>query len=501
MKRSVLFSLSTVALIAAVACSAPSKGALILAISTDMQAPKDVDVVSVYVETAGVVKFNYLGRVLPDGTVSLPSTLAIVEPDDDTAQVRIRVTAFQTQSDGSANARVLRDVLTTVPHERTALLRVPLNLLDFGNVTRDAPRHPRPRSAERRARGRHDDVRADDPVPTDPGYLMPKCDYNQLQQTSVAGSCVSATVDSTSAPDYSDDQVFGPGGTLGNSPACFDVAKCFHQAMQMDMSAITMADDGSCSFAITPSETGQSWNCALATTDGTGNCIGANGGPPCLVPLESDQDEGFTVHPGTNVTMVAGACQKLFNGAQLLLDKSSCQTKVESSPICQPMSAGAQDAGVALDASIARDSGSISNEGDSSAPFADAGVGGSSGGASSGATSTGCPGSYNLSCTDTCVGPGCATCGNSLTLEVTVSSEATANLLGAAVSGPDGFSDAGTCSATLTATTGALATACAGPWNVTVGLATNNVPNTVSITCVAKGSPECQWSQCLIPTP
>src|SRR5580698_6419315 len=93
-------------------CSAPSKGALILAISTDMQAPKDIDVVSVYITTNGTPKFDYLGRVLPDGTVSLPSTLAIVEPDAPDAQVRIRVIAFQTQSSGDANARVLRDVLT-----------------------------------------------------------------------------------------------------------------------------------------------------------------------------------------------------------------------------------------------------------------------------------------------------------------------------------------------------------------------------------------------------
>src|SRR5258708_10083298 len=98
-------------------CSAPSKGALVLAISTDMQAPKDVNVVSVFITSSSVVKFDYLGRVLPDGTVALPATLAIVEPDDPTAELRIRVTAFQNQT-----ARVLRDVQTTVPHQRTALL-------------------------------------------------------------------------------------------------------------------------------------------------------------------------------------------------------------------------------------------------------------------------------------------------------------------------------------------------------------------------------------------
>src|SRR5580700_11605132 len=119
-------------LAAAASCSAPGKGALMLAISTDMQTPKDLDVVSVFVESGGVVKFDYLGRVLPDGTLTLPSTLAIVQPENPNAQVHIRVTAFQTQGT-QENARVLRDVLTTVPTAGTALLRLPLDFLDDGS--------------------------------------------------------------------------------------------------------------------------------------------------------------------------------------------------------------------------------------------------------------------------------------------------------------------------------------------------------------------------------
>ncbi len=96
------------------ACSAPSKGGLMLAISTDMQTPKDVNVVSVFISTNGTPKLDYLGRVLPDGTVALPATIAVVEPDSPNAEVRIRVIGFQEQK-----ARVLRDVLTTVPHEKS----------------------------------------------------------------------------------------------------------------------------------------------------------------------------------------------------------------------------------------------------------------------------------------------------------------------------------------------------------------------------------------------
>ena len=53
-------------------CSAPSKGALMLAISTDMQTPKDIDIVSVYVAADSVPKFDYLGRVLPNVSVRQP---------------------------------------------------------------------------------------------------------------------------------------------------------------------------------------------------------------------------------------------------------------------------------------------------------------------------------------------------------------------------------------------------------------------------------------------
>ena len=134
-----LLPVAVVGVGAALSCSTPSKGALILSVSTDLQTPKDIDVIALYVTTDGAAKFDYLGRVLPDGTVSLPATLAIVEPDNPAAQVRVRAVAFKVQPDGSASAQVVRDVLTTVPHQRTALLRMPLNFLDLGSAQGTLP--------------------------------------------------------------------------------------------------------------------------------------------------------------------------------------------------------------------------------------------------------------------------------------------------------------------------------------------------------------------------
>jgi hypothetical protein len=304
-------------------CSAPAKGSLMLAITTDMRTPKDIDVVSVYVSTNGVPRFDYLGRVLPDGTVSLPSTLAIVEPDDPSAQVHIRVTAFQTQADGSARARVLRDVVTTVPHQRTSLLRLPLSFLDDGSARGTLP----PRLVPDSARGVPEGDTAYDPttpLPSDPGYLSTACDFTR-QETSVAGTCRSASVDSNRLDPYSDGAVFGDGGTAA-SPSCFDVSGCLAQAQP-----ITSVDMGTCSFPIAAGEDGKDWNCGLLTTDGTGTCAGNK----CFVPLDSDPVTGFTVQPGVRVTMTPGVCKKLAAGVTLYVDRSSCATKVAASPVCE----------------------------------------------------------------------------------------------------------------------------------------------------------------------
>src|SRR5687767_15699577 len=91
------------------ACS-KDKSAIMLAVNTDMKAPKDVNAVSVTISTNNTVKHNVIGRVTPQGDILLPATLAVVEPDEENASIRIRVMAFQERK-----ARVLRDVRTSIP--------------------------------------------------------------------------------------------------------------------------------------------------------------------------------------------------------------------------------------------------------------------------------------------------------------------------------------------------------------------------------------------------
>jgi hypothetical protein len=348
------FALAT-SVLAPLSCSAPGKGALILAISTDMQTPKDVDVISVYVETDSQPKFDYLARVLPDGSVSLPSTLAVVEPDKLGAQVRIRVIAFQEQK-----ARVLRDVLTTVPHQRTSLLRLPLDFLDDGSVTGTLPVQYLPVSPTHPNGAPDGDTlfQPADPVPTDPGYMQARCDFT-MQQTSIGGQCQDMHVDSSTLPEYTDALVYGDGGSM-LSPACFDVPTCFAGAVAVQ---VTMSGAG-CSFPLPQKANASNLNVALAT-QGTGTPVGGQN----LVPLESDTGEGFTVQ-GQTVTLVPGVCTKLQSAGTSLVVATSgaCAAKTEATPVCEPNST--LDAGMVTADSGSSDSSTppdASNNGDGAA--------------------------------------------------------------------------------------------------------------------------------------
>lgn len=320
---------------AALSCSAPSKGGLMLAISTDMQTPKDINVVSVFITTGGKPKFNYIGRVLPDGTVALPATLAVVEPDQANAQVRIRVTAFQEQT-----ARVLRDVLTTVPHGQTSLLRLPLSFLDDGSATGMLPTQYLPLGVGGKGGA---NAAPEGDTGFDPTTIPSKCNFEKTQQTSINGKCVSATVDSSQLPPYDPSQVYGDGGLKANGAptSCFDAERCFAGAMP-----VTGLDPGTCTFPLPSGADPAALNLALANPT-TGACVAAG---QCYVPLVNDRDEGWTIQ-GSTVTLPAGVCAKLGGGVTLVA-ASACATETASEPLCE--STG-MDAGVFLDATAEAD--------------------------------------------------------------------------------------------------------------------------------------------------
>ncbi|MGH7439536.1 MAG: hypothetical protein ACRENE_27930 [Polyangiaceae bacterium] len=300
-------------------CSAPAKGSLMLAVSTDMQAPKDVDLLSVFVTSDSAVKLDYLGRVAPAGSLTLPATLAIVQPDNPDAQLNIRVTFFKGQT-----ARVTRDIVTTVPRNRTALLRVSLGYLDDGDVTGTLPAQYLPGPTAGGASVPDGDTNYS-PIDEPGAVLSTTCPFGS-SETSIDGECVDNAVDSSKLPDYSDDAVFGSGGAKASVPVdCFDVATCFGTA-----TPVVGLDRSQCTLPLPAGANAASFNLALQTS-ATGACVATG---TCYVPLVSDATAGWSVSGGT-VKLLPGVCKKMNATGAQLVQAVACPTRTLSDPVCE----------------------------------------------------------------------------------------------------------------------------------------------------------------------
>ena len=290
-----------------------------LAVSTDMQAPKDVDLLSVFVTSDSAVKLDYLGRVLPAGTLALPATLAIVQPDNPDAQLNIRVTFFKGQT-----ARVVRDIVTTVPRTRTALLRVSLGYLDDGDVTGTLPARYLPGSTAGGASIPDGDT-IYSPIDEPGAVLSTTCDFGS-SLTGVDGVCVDSAVDSSKLPDYSDDAVFGSGGARDGVPVnCFDVKKCFAAA-----APVAGLDKTECTYALPAGTKASTFYMALKTS-ATGACVATG---TCSVPLVSDATAGWSISGGT-VKLLPGVCKKMAATGAQLVQAAACPTEKTSDPVCE----------------------------------------------------------------------------------------------------------------------------------------------------------------------
>jgi hypothetical protein len=309
------------------AACAGKKGGLMLAINTDMKAPKDVNIVSVHIQTGSAVKHNFIGRVTPDGEVLLPATLAIAEPDDPNQSIRVRVVAFQENK-----PRVLRDVRTTVPRDgRIALLRIPLAFVNDGiSVSGSLPTELLPPKAsggpvgatDAGANGDGGNVGklADEFNPYDPttSGVTPGC--ADPDQTYIDGTCQDSFVDSSTLPDFSEEAVFGPGG-LG---ACFDAKRCF-----ADAAPLAVEGGATCRVTLGAGANPASVNLALVTRD-TGECITPG---KCFVPL--DQGDGGWKAEGNVVQLPPSACALVGRGAaEVYASLRACPAKTVANPAC-----------------------------------------------------------------------------------------------------------------------------------------------------------------------
>ena len=299
---------------------------LFVSLHTDLQVPKDFDVLSVYVSYDGAPETDFLGRTLPEGTVVFPSVLEIARPNAG-ATLRLRVTALKTQSAGGAQALILRDVVTTPPPRR-AVLRVDLNLLDIGSAEGTLPSAYVP--------GENGAPEGD--TVFDPTTLASSCDFSE-GMTSIDGQCASAAVDSSTLPSYDGPDAGGNQPSSVPASPCFDVTSCFAGA-----TPVQGLDAQTCSFPLPSGVDASHLNLAIQTPS-LGACLGAG---ECLVPLANDPAEGWVVNGG-NVQLPPAVCAKLGNGANLLTSGSACLAETPALDVCQSYGSSGDGADASLD--------------------------------------------------------------------------------------------------------------------------------------------------------
>jgi hypothetical protein len=113
------------------ACSGNKEplGALVVAVSSDMAIPKDIDHVGLSINVGDRNVFSVIDQVFQPGVARLPATIAVVAPKDGTqAFANVRLVGFS-----KGKAVIIRDARVGIPTQRRALFRLPLYFLSLGS--------------------------------------------------------------------------------------------------------------------------------------------------------------------------------------------------------------------------------------------------------------------------------------------------------------------------------------------------------------------------------
>lgn len=274
------------------ACSSndSTEGQLILAVQTDMSVPEDVDKVRIEILSFGNVQFANDFAVGESG-LQIPATLGILPGKDPSSPVTIRVISKQQDT-----VRTLREVVTTVPADRVATLRVPIQWL------------------------------CDDTVEQEGKTVKSTCPAGE---TCVAGTCKKKELDSDNLPDFQAEDIFGGASGPGQAGTCFDTVPCFADGFSAPV------EESDCSIAM-PDDEGKGVSVGIVTPkDGGGIC----GSQACIVPLDANSDVGWQTTEGGRIQLPEAVCTRLGDGRALAVAvTTSCVQKTEGIPTCGPWS-------------------------------------------------------------------------------------------------------------------------------------------------------------------
>ncbi|MEP7123052.1 MAG: hypothetical protein ABJE95_19145 [Byssovorax sp.] len=277
-----------------------------IVLQTDLSLPKDVNKVTIEVLVRGDRRhFNTFEKLGDSSSLQIPASIGLTLDvgTEASTPITFRVTAFQ-----DTKARVLREVVTTIPKDRLVALKMPIQWLCWDQVS----------------------------TPDAEGNVASSCGDGK---TCIAGTCADNKVDPATLEDYSADKIFGGGTGTNNDGTCFDTAPCFASATD----APTTLAGTDCTIDATGD-----MNVAIRVKS-AGIC-GANG---CFVPIDAKSEFGW--QPGDKkIKLPKAVCDRVTMGTALGVSVSSvtsaCPLKTNAIPACGPWSsAGKPSSGPAAE--------------------------------------------------------------------------------------------------------------------------------------------------------
>jgi hypothetical protein len=290
-------SFAVVALSAAVACSqnqtAPP-GQLVVVLDTDMTLPDQIDTIELIVSVPGTTLLD-TPLIVGSGIDAqpIPATLTLVAGPDPTVPATIRVIGLK-----NGVARTLRQVITTVPTDHVAMLRMPVQWLCDGTAN---------------------------PVADGDGGIAYQSTCGP-DATCQAGQCVASQVQSSNLRTYQPELVFGGGSqptdkgqTIGT---CFDTIPCL-------LSGSVEVPDDQCTLDMPADASNVNVGLRVAN-DGICDTTGTT----CFVPLDGASVEGWTEQNG-RIALPSAVCTKLRIGLVVgVVVSTTCPTKTDAVPPC-----------------------------------------------------------------------------------------------------------------------------------------------------------------------